>query len=147
MNLRTILLVLVILVAASRSASGQEVKKFELNAVFGWAGQAGGIIKSFGYRLLDGFVLTEANLAIFQHCNPLSANLTLQLPLGPVCPYITAGYGLAFSGFGVSNMAAGLKVWISPNAGLIADVRRFSFTYSGEKTKTTMIGVGFSYRL
>jgi len=135
-----------ILIIAGGNALGESAKRFEFNAVLGWAGQAGGILKSFGYNLIQRFVLVEASFSVFQYSYPLSANLTLQVPLGPVSPYVTGGYGYSFSGFMVSNLAAGLKLWITAKTALLVDYRQFRFTYQKEKKKTTMIGVGFAYR-
>jgi len=147
MKLKAILLAFLIFIAAAGSALAERTKKYDLNAILGWAGQAGGIMKSFGYHLINNYISTEVSIAVFQHSYPFSLNLTLQLPLGPVSPYVSAGYGYSLSGFGASNFAAGLKFWVSPNTGLLFDVRRFNYTYLDEKKKTTMFGIGFDYRL
>lgn len=148
MKLKNVIILFLIFFAAWGSAPAQqEDKKFEVDAVLGWAGTAGGILKSFGYRLVGSYVMPEASLGVLEHMAPLSVNLALQLPVGIFAPYVTAGYGFSLSGFFVSNMGAGLKVWISENTGLLFEYRRFKYTYKGEKATTNLIGMGFSYRL
>ncbi len=146
MQRKAVLMVFLILIAAEGRALGEPAERFELDSALGWAGKAGGMFKSFGYHLIQGFVLVEVSFALFQHSSPLSANLTLQVPLGPVFPYVSGGYGYSLSGFMVSNMAAGLKFWVSKTTGLLVVYKQFRFTYKQEKKKTTMIGVGFAYR-
>lgn len=147
MKLKNVILLSLILAAAWGVVQAEDEKKFENNALLGWAGKAGGLIKSFGYHLLDSYVIPEAGLAVLEHLAQLSVNLTLQLPLGIFAPYVTAGYGFSLSGSLVSNTGAGLKIWISENAGLLFGYRQFKYTYKGEKTTMNLIGVGFAYRI
>ncbi len=47
MKLKAILLAFLIFFAAGGSALAERTQKYYLNAILGWAGQAGGIMKSF----------------------------------------------------------------------------------------------------
>jgi len=146
MKPRIVILSFLIFFAAGGSALGEQAKRISIDAVLGLAGEAGGIIKSFGYQLIKGFVSVEASFAVFAHTYPLSGNLTLQLPLGPFAPFITTGYGYSLSGFSVSNTGTGLKIWVSENTALLLEYRRFKYDYFGKQT-TKLIGAGFAYRL
>jgi len=146
MKSRMAAFLLVIFLVSAGGGLAQDEKKFENNALLGWAGKAGGIIKSFGYHLVGSYIVPEAGAAILQQLAALSANLTLQLPVGIFAPHVTAGYGISLSGFLVSNVGAGLKIWISETTAFLFGYRQFKFTKSGEKTTLNLFGVGFSYR-
>jgi hypothetical protein len=114
------------------------------------------IIYGFGYYLVPRFIEVDANMAVLAGETddrgrelPLSANLSLNLPLKKIVPFVTGGAGLSPRGTFVKNLGAGIKAKLGRRMGLLVEYKYFTFTsnvsyLAAKKITYNYIGVGLN---
>jgi hypothetical protein len=149
----TAFLVFILLAGAGRPAGGQD-RRSEFNITGGVILKEGpALVVGFGYYLLPRFIALDLNLALLAERSrelPLSLNLSLNLPLGKVVPFVTGGGGASLRGTLVKNLGAGLKLRLGRTMGGLVEYRYFWYTpdFAGISVNTVRyhyIGVGLTW--
>jgi hypothetical protein len=85
-----------------------------------------GIVKSFWfYPFLPRIVAVGLSFDYVIDDLPLSANISLNLPLKVVVPFVSAGTGFSFSGSKLQNYGGGIKLRLGRRIGLIGEYRHY----------------------
>jgi hypothetical protein len=153
-------LLLVVSPALSRPADAQ-TRRWEFNITGGLILKENpAIVMGFAYYLLPRFIALDANIAILAggrddrgRVLPISLNLSLNLPLWRIVPFVSGGGGYSSGGEFVRNLGAGLKLRLGRTMGFLAEYRYFWYApastfgvpdYYLDTIKYSYIGIGFT---
>ncbi len=111
-----------------------------------------GIVKSLWWYPLPKIIALGLSLDYIAAMMPLSLNISLNLPLSGVVPFVCAGAGAGFSRGGITSFGGGLKFRIWEKVGLIAEYRKYSHkpdTFLNppgtQRVRSDYIGAGVAY--
>jgi hypothetical protein len=95
-----------------------------------------GIVKAFWfYPFLPRVLAVGLSFDYVIEDLPLSANISLNLPLKVVVPFVSAGTGFSFSGSKLQNYGGGVKLRLGKQFGLIGEYRHYK---SNKKSRVTV---------
>lgn len=153
-------LVIGVLVAGAATAAAQtetqkpKVRRWESNlSVGGTANHRLGLIKSFWWFAVPKVLAVGLSAdCIFREGIPFSLDVALNAPIPAIRPFVCAGAGGSFSGGTIAFYGGGLKVRLIKTFGLVAEYRRYRYTYEISvfpvvrgKTSTHYFGGGISW--
>ncbi len=111
-----------------------------------------GIVKSLWWYPLPKIIALGVSLDYISAIMPLSLNISINLPLRYIVPFVCAGAGAAFSRGGITSFGGGLKFRIWKNVGLIAEYRKYSHKPDPfrdppgtQRVRPDYIGAGIAY--
>ncbi len=111
-----------------------------------------GLLKSVGWNLLSGWVSGGINFGIIKNEILAMGNISFNIPLKRVEPFVTAGYGIVIERFSlVNNYGAGIRVLLGKHVGIVTEYRKLNFKYKDKQKNTTStvtvdyIGAGIFY--
>ena len=116
--------------AAGKAEAGNPAKKvsrWESNLSAGAVLQEQiGIVKSFWWYALPKIFALGLSFDFVGATLPISLNVSLNLPLPVVVPFVCAGAGTSVSRGGITNYGGGLKFRIWPKIGILVEYRKYS---------------------
>ena len=116
--------------AAGKAEAGNPAKKvsrWESNLSAGAVLQEQiGIVKSFWWYALPKIFAMGLSFDFVGATLPISLNVSLNLPLPVVVPFVCAGAGTSVSRGGITNYGGGLKFRIWPKIGILVEYRKYS---------------------
>jgi hypothetical protein len=116
--------------AAGQAEAGNPAKKvsrWESNLSAGAVLQEQiGIVKSFWWYALPKIFALGLSFDFVGATLPISLNVSLNLPLPVVVPFVCAGAGTSVSRGGITNYGGGLKFRIWPKIGILVEYRKYS---------------------
>jgi hypothetical protein len=111
-----------------------------------------GVVKSFWWYPLPKIFAVGLSLDYVGPILPLSLDVSLNLPLPVVVPFVCAGAGASISRGDITNFGGGLKFRIWPKIGIIVEYRKYSykpnppFDLTDEpRVRRDYIGAGIAY--
>jgi hypothetical protein len=142
--------------AAGQTEAGSPAKKiprWESNLSAGAVLQEQiGIVKSFWWYALPKIFALGLSFDFVGATLPISLNVSLNLPLPVVAPFVCAGAGASVSRGGITNYGGGLKFRIWPKIGILVEYRKYSrkpdplFDPPGAtRVRRDYIGAGIAY--
>jgi len=149
-------LAFILVEATILSAEELSPPRREVNFSAGWiVGKGIGLIKSVGWYLVPGFIKWDVNLALVQGSMydeggreaPLSTNLSLNLHLKRIVPFITGGVGFSLKGTFIKNLGGGLKIRLTARTNLLAEYRYIQYALDTPKAtyQLHLVSAGISY--
>ena len=116
--------------AAGQGEAGSPAKKvsrWESNLSVGTLLQEQiAIVKSFWWYALPKIFALGLSFDFVGATLPISLNVSLNLPLPVVVPFVCAGAGVSVSRGGITNFGGGLKFRIWPKIGILVEYRKYS---------------------
>jgi hypothetical protein len=142
--------------AAGKAEAGNPAKKvsrWESNLSAGAVLQEQiGIVKSFWWYALPKIFALGLSFDFVGATLPISLNVSLNLPLPVVVPFVCAGAGTSVSRGGITNYGGGLKFRIWPKIGILVEYRKYSRKPDplvdppgATRVKRDYIGAGIAY--
>ncbi len=110
-----------------------------------------GIMKSFGYYIVPRYVAFDINFQYIVKELPIGVNVSLNLPVGKITPFVTAGAAASLRGTTILDWGGGLKYRVGKKTFLLAEYRHFRYNYrpDGSNVKeirqTDYFGGGICY--
>ncbi len=88
-----------------------------------------GIMKSFGYYIIPRYVAVDVNFQYIVRELPIGINLSLNLPMGRITPFVTGGAAASLRGTTIFDAGVGLKVRVGKRTSILAEYRHFRYKY------------------
>jgi hypothetical protein len=111
-----------------------------------------GIVKSFWWYPLPKIIALGLSFDYVGQILPLSLNVSLNLPLPVVVPFVCAGAGTSISRGGITNFGGGLKFRIWRKIGILVEYRKYSHKPdphldppNAPRARPDYVGAGISY--
>jgi hypothetical protein len=146
---RSIILLIAVLFSLS-SAKAQvqgevkaQKKRGSINLTMGYADSSDiekgnfGLLKSVGWNLFSGWLSAGVNFGIIKNEIMAMGNITLNVPLKRIEPFVTAGYGIIVETFcTVNNYGGGIRVRLGQHVGIVTEYRKLHFKQKDKQRET-----------
>jgi hypothetical protein len=147
-------------IASAQSADEQETKKRRGsdNMTLGLAKSSDketgnfGLLKSVNWNIFSDWISGGINFGIIKNEILLMGNVSLNIPLKRIEPFVTAGYGIIIERFSLaSNYGGGIRILLGKHIGVVTEYRKLQFKYKDKQrhTQTTILvdyfGAGIFY--
>jgi hypothetical protein len=110
------------------------------------------MVKGVGWNFLSGWMSAGINLGMIKKEFMATGNLNFHIPLGPIEPYATAGYGIILQTFfPIGNYGGGIRISIKKSFGIVGEYRKIRYKnrdrYMGTKSTVDLdyYGAGLFY--
>ncbi len=131
------------LVAATDHLSGEQQRRGSINASLGIAksndNEKGnfGLLKSIDWNFLSRYTSGGLSFGIVKNEILAMGNISLKIPINRLEPFATAGFGAIIESFSlVNNYGAGIRILLGKKIGIVAEYRKFNFTYKDKQRRT-----------
>ena len=127
------LLSLILLITSSHILAAQK-NRGAINVTLGVASgknaQEGdlSLVKNVSWNLFSGWISAGFNLGIIKKEYMLGGSLSFNIPIKPIQPFTTAGYGVIFQNLNpITTYGVGVRISLGKSIGIVAEYRKFRF--------------------
>jgi hypothetical protein len=127
-------------------AAPAKVRRWESNLSVGSVSNGRlGVVKSIWWYALPKYIALGLSFDYIYEAIPMSIDVALNAPLGPVIPFACAGAGGSLTVGGMTFYGAGVKIRLSRKFGLIGEYRHYRYSHdsTGNPATKEMSSAGY----